>query len=65
MTLDQVTIAWALMLIQGLRRLYECLAFSRPSSAQMWIGHWAFGIWYYLSVNVALWVEGSRMLNAA
>lgn len=60
MSLDQVTITWSLMLLQGLRRLYECMYFTKPSSAQMWVGHWAFGVWFYISVNIAVWVEGIR-----
>jgi len=61
MTLQQVMVAWALMLVQGARRLYECLAFTKPSSSsQMWIGHWAVGVWFYATVSVAVWIEGSR-----
>ena len=59
MTLDQVITTWCLMLLQGLRRLYESLTFTRASSSQMWIGHWAFGVWFYISVNLAVWIEGS------
>jgi len=60
MTLQQVMVAWALMLVQGARRLYECLAFTKPSSSQMWIGHWAVGVWFYATMSVAVWIEGSR-----
>ena len=64
MTLDQVTVTWLLMLLQGIRRLYECLTLTKPSSSRMWIGHWAFGLWYYLSINVAVWIEGSGRIVA-
>lgn len=60
MTLDQVTVTWALMLLQGIRRLYESLCLTRPSQARMWVGHWAFGVWFYSSVNIAIWIEAVR-----
>lgn len=59
MTLDQVIVAWLLMLSQGMRRLYECLSFTKPSTARMWIGHWFFGLYYYIGINIAIWIEGS------
>lgn len=59
MSLDQVTITWSLMLLQGMRRLYECLSLTKPSAARMWIGHWLFGVWFYASVSVAVWIEAS------
>lgn len=62
MTLQQVLVTWALMLVQGARRLYESLAFAKPSSSQMWIGHWAVGVWFYAMMSVAIWIEGSREL---
>lgn len=39
-TLNHVLLAWAMMTVQGIRRLYESLAFAKPSQAQMWIGLW-------------------------
>lgn len=60
MTLDQVTLTWALMLMQSGRRLFECLALTKPSNARMWIGHWAFGVWFYFSINIAIWIEAVR-----
>lgn len=60
MTLDQIIVTWILMLLQGVRRLYECLEFTKPSNARMWIGHWALGVWFYASMSVAVWVEGAR-----
>lgn len=59
MTLDQVMVTWLLMLLQGGRRLYECLATSKPSKSRMWIGHWALGIWFYASMSISVWIEGS------
>jgi len=61
MTLHQVIVVWAVMLAQGSRRFYESLLFAKPSSAQMWIGHWALGIWFYMTMSVAIWIEGMRM----
>ncbi|KAI4723692.1 hypothetical protein E4T48_00262 [Aureobasidium sp. EXF-10727] len=63
MTLDQIIVTWILMLLQGVRRLYECLEFTKPSNARMWIGHWALGVWFYASMSVAVWVEGAPILR--
>lgn len=60
MTLDQIIVTWVLMLLQGVRRVYECLEFTKPSNARMWIGHWALGVWFYASMSVAVWIEGAR-----
>ena len=65
MTLHQVMVVWAVMLAQGSRRLYESIVFARPSSAQMWIGHWALGIWFYMTMSVAIWIEGMRMYSSS
>lgn len=48
-----------LMLIQGLRRLAECLRAERirSSSSRMWIGHYAIGIAFYLFTSIAVWIE--------
>ncbi|KAG9949273.1 hypothetical protein KCU85_g4372, partial [Aureobasidium melanogenum] len=62
MTLDQIIVTWLLMLLQGLRRLYECLELTKPSNARMWIGHWALGVWFYASMSVAVWIEGAPTL---
>lgn len=58
MTWRQVALTWILMLVQGSRRLFECLAFYRPSSSQMWVGHWVLGIAFYVVTSIAVWVEG-------
>ena len=64
MTLDQIIVTWILMFLQGVRRLYECLEFTKPSNARMWIGHWALGVWFYASMSVAVWVEGARRFRS-
>ena len=58
MTFRQVLITWTLMLTQGSRRLYECLEFARPSSSQMWFGHWVLGMSFYIATSISVWVEG-------
>lgn len=62
MSLNQVMLCWALLMIQGSRRLYESLAFSKPSSSQMWFVHWLLGIVFYIAVGVAIWIEGTGSL---
>ncbi|KAK4548652.1 hypothetical protein LTR36_009563 [Oleoguttula mirabilis] len=63
MTFRQVIVAWAMMMIQASRRLYECLAISNPSSSQMWFGHWLIGIFFYTGMSIAVWVEGIPALQ--
>lgn len=63
MSVNQVMVCWVLMTIQGSRRLYECLVFSKPSSSKMWFVHWLLGIAFYLATTVAIWVEGSGMYH--
>lgn len=53
-----------LMLIQGIRRFLECTKLFRPSKSRMWIGHYAFGLAFYLFTNVAVWVEGMGPISA-
>lgn len=48
--------------MQGSRRLWECIAFSKPSSSRMWFVHWILGLGYYLAAGVAIWIEGSGTL---
>ena len=65
MSLGQVALVWALLCVQGCRRLYECLAFDRPSTATMWVGHWVLGLAYYGALSMAVWVEGRRKWTIA
>ena len=58
MSAKQIYLTWFLMLVQGLRRLYECMVFMKRSSSQMWVGHWVLGIVFYLSMSMAVWSEG-------
>lgn len=58
MTMEQVFLAWSLMAVQGVRRLYESITLVKPSSAKMWFMHWFIGIAFYLAVGVAVWIEG-------
>ncbi|KIY00227.1 uncharacterized protein Z520_03912 [Fonsecaea multimorphosa CBS 102226] len=46
-----------LMLLQGLRRLVECLVLGQQSNSRMWIGHYAIGLAFYMVTNIAIWVE--------
>ena len=58
MSLNQVMLCWALVMIQGLRRLFESYAFSKPSSSRMWFGHWILGLAFYIALSIAIWIEG-------
>lgn len=60
MSTDKTALVWALMLIQGVRRLFECVVFAKRSSSKMWVGHWILGLAFYTCMSVAVWVEGSR-----
>lgn len=58
MTTRQVVVTSALMLVQGCRRLSESLEFSKPSTSKMFMGHWLMGIFFYVMMGVAVWIEG-------
>ena len=60
MTVAQVYLVCSLMLLQGLRRLVECCFYASDSKSQMWIGHYALGVLFYSTVNIAVWIEGTR-----
>lgn len=62
MGVNQMAIAWCLMLFQAARRLYESWAFAKPSKSTMWFVHWLLGQFFYLGISVAVWIEGSGML---
>ncbi|KAF2865287.1 3-oxo-5-alpha-steroid 4-dehydrogenase-like protein [Massariosphaeria phaeospora] len=53
-----VQTTWLFMLLQGLRRFLESSTYTSSSKSRMWVGHWLLGFIFYLSVNVAVWVEG-------
>ena len=61
MTIDQVALTWALMSLQGVRRLLESFLLVKSSASKMWFVHWLLGVAFYLAVGVAVWVEGSGM----
>ncbi|KAJ9202539.1 hypothetical protein DTO164E3_2979 [Paecilomyces variotii] len=64
MSLNQVWLCWALMAIQGARRLYECIATAKQSSSQMWFVHWGLGLAFYMAMTLAIWIEGTGTLLA-
>ncbi|GJC86623.1 polyprenol reductase 1 [Colletotrichum liriopes] len=49
MTFEQTVLVWALMALQGGKRLYECLFVMKPGSSKMWFVHWLLGMGFYLS----------------
>jgi 3-oxo-5-alpha-steroid 4-dehydrogenase 3 len=55
----QMQVVWALMLLQGVRRLLEARAYTSTSKSTMWVAHWILGIFFYLAMNLSIWVEGS------
>lgn len=59
MSFNQIIWCWVLMTIQGSRRLYECVALSKPSLSRMWFVHWLLGIGFYVVTNMAIWIEGT------
>jgi 3-oxo-5-alpha-steroid 4-dehydrogenase 3 len=62
-SINQVMLCWCVLLTQGLRRLHECLSFSKPSSSTMWFVHWFAGLGFYLAVAVAVWIEGAGLFR--
>lgn len=65
MSFEQVKITWAMMLVQGVRRLYESLTLSTSSSgnkntSKMQAWHWILGLLFYIAMSIAVWIEGIR-----
>ncbi|KAL4810725.1 hypothetical protein BDV18DRAFT_155337 [Aspergillus unguis] len=58
-SVNQVMLGCGLMLVQGVRRLHECLSFSKPSSSNMWFVHWFAGLGFYAAIAIAVWIEGA------
>jgi 3-oxo-5-alpha-steroid 4-dehydrogenase 3 len=50
-----------MMFLQGARRVFEHATIIKPSKSSMWVVHWVLGLFFYLSISVAVWVEGSGM----
>lgn len=59
MSVDQMALTWALMTVQGVRRLLETMVFARGSTSKMWFAHWLLGLTFYLAFGVALWIEAA------
>ena len=62
MSVDQISLTWALLLIQGVRRLIESAALAKPSASKMSIMLWMLGIVFYIAMGIAVWVEGRSQL---
>jgi 3-oxo-5-alpha-steroid 4-dehydrogenase 3 len=60
MSFNQLTLCWALMAIQGTRRLWESIALAKPSRSKMWFVHWILGVAFYIAMGMSIWVEGIR-----
>ncbi|KAF2628220.1 hypothetical protein BU25DRAFT_340331 [Macroventuria anomochaeta] len=54
----QLQVVWGLMLLQGVRRMLESNAYTSTSESRMWFAHWLLGLVFYLTINVAIWIEG-------
>ena len=60
MSIDQMTLLWGLVAVQGGRRLFESMVLvKKDSRSPMWVGHWILGMAFYLALGVAAWIEGA------
>ena len=60
MSINQIALCWALMAVHGVRRLYECITLTKKSSqSKMWLGHYVYGLMYYVAMGIAIWIDGS------
>jgi 3-oxo-5-alpha-steroid 4-dehydrogenase 3 len=53
----QQQIVWALLLVQGVRRMLESYGYTSTSRSKMWFAHWILGLLFYITMNMAIWVE--------
>jgi 3-oxo-5-alpha-steroid 4-dehydrogenase 3 len=51
-------VASGALLLQGCRRLLECLFYNRRSHSRMWIGHYLIGLAFYFFTNLAIFLDG-------
>ncbi|PGH17328.1 hypothetical protein AJ79_01212 [Helicocarpus griseus UAMH5409] len=65
MSRNQILLCWALLLFQGVRRLYECMSIVKPSDSKMWFPHWIIGLAFYVAMGMAIWVEGIPTIRAS
>ncbi|KKZ58469.1 hypothetical protein EMCG_00960 [[Emmonsia] crescens] len=65
MSRNQIVLCWTLLLIQSIRRLYECISMAKPSQSKMWFPHWIVGLAYYVAMGMAIWVEGIPVIRAS
>ncbi|TVY21833.1 Polyprenol reductase [Lachnellula arida] len=72
MTANQVVLAWALMGVQGGRRVHESLTLTKASKSKMWVGLWLMPITSLLefskpslktAVSVPLFIFASALQN--
>jgi len=53
-------ILWAMMAVQGARRLYESICVQKSSSAKMWIGHYVVGVMFYIAMSLTVAETSTR-----
>ncbi len=58
MSMNRIALTWALMALQGLRRLYESITLLKPSTTKMSVASYALGTSFYLAMGIAVWAEG-------
>ncbi|ATY64365.1 3-oxo-5-alpha-steroid 4-dehydrogenase [Cordyceps militaris] len=64
--LGRVVAAWAMMALQGTRRLYESLFVMRTGEgSSMWFVHWALGLTFYAVMSISIWIERSDAILAS
>lgn len=55
--LGRVFAAWAMLALQGVRRLYECMYVLKAGKSGMLLAHWVAGVVFYLLMSVAVWID--------
>lgn len=58
MSIQQVVLTWTALLLQGIRRSYECLYVQKPGGSRMSALHYMLGIMFYSSIGITVWIEG-------
>jgi len=64
MRIEQVVLVWMAMLLQGIRRSYECLFVQRPSKSAMSVLHYLLGMAFYCSTGIGVWIEGTDAIDS-
>ena len=64
MSFNQLVLCWSLLTIHGARRTYESIVLVKSSRSKIGVGQYIIGILFYVTLGIAMWIEGAPALSA-